>query len=198
MLFVGLIALAGAFVFAYAAYKDTSPADELLVAFGVKKGREGGAPLPSPVAGRGGSPATFGPPKATKSGPCGRNIGMPYQGTHTRGNWESDNAVDIQAPNGTPILAPFEGRIGLSFGYSVVGGYRLHVHGSGSDPRDSYFAHLSGFAFGIGPGRKVRRGQVIGYVGNTGNARGTSPHLHFAVPPPFSPASYQGRLLDCG
>ena len=50
MLFVGLIALAGAFVFAYAAYKDTSPADELLVAFGVKKGREGGAPSPSPVA----------------------------------------------------------------------------------------------------------------------------------------------------
>lgn len=132
-------------------------------------------------------------------GPCGKNIGMPGQGTHSNPPWESQNAIDLQAPRGTPIKAPFTGFIGLSFGPSLVGGNRIHIHGirGSGDPSDSYYAHLDRIAFGIGPGKKVYKGQIVGYVGDTGSAKGTSPHLHFAVIPPFTPLAYQHMLLKC-
>jgi murein DD-endopeptidase MepM/ murein hydrolase activator NlpD len=106
-------------------------------------------------------------------------IGLPYQGTHTMyGNWESDNAVDIATPVGTPIYAISDGTIGSQFGAldssdPHLEGLRLHLDG----PTDSfYYAHLSRFAPGIQPGVRVKAGQLLGY---SGSANGVA-HLHLA------------------
>lgn len=106
-------------------------------------------------------------------------IGRPNQGTHTRGNWQSDNAVDFGAAMGAPVLAVETGTIGSSFGFSGIGGNRLTLLGASGN--EYYYAHLQRYATGIHAGSIVRPGQVIGYVGDTGNARGTTPHLHFGV-----------------
>jgi hypothetical protein len=120
------------------------------------------------VPGAGGYPA----------GKHGKLIGAPHQGTHTLGNWQSDNAVDIALPVGTPILAATDGVIDSRFGSLGKGGrfagLRLTVDGHG---QASYYAHLSRYAHGIKPGVRVRRGQVIGY---SGSANGVA-HLHFGV-----------------
>ena len=67
-------------------------------------------------------------------------------------------------------------------GPSKIGGNRIWLNGR------FYYAHLSRFAKGLSVGDKVKAGQVIGYVGTTGDAKGTSPHLHFG----FSPNRSQG------
>jgi len=108
----------------------------------------------------------------------GKIIGTPYSGTHTLGNWESDNAVDVSVPIGTPIRAPFSGTIGSQFGSLGEGGrfagLRMHVVGRGNE---AYLAHLSKMAPGIKPGARVRAGQIVGY---SGEANGV-PHLHFGL-----------------
>jgi murein DD-endopeptidase MepM/ murein hydrolase activator NlpD len=106
--------------------------------------------------------------------------GGPGQGTHTLGNWQSDNAVDLMAPKGTPIYAVADGVIDERFGSlggpsSRFGGARLTINGA--DGNRFYYAHLSRYAKGIEPGARVRRGDLIGYVGT---ANGVD-HLHFGV-----------------
>lgn len=110
-------------------------------------------------------------------GSRGPIIGLPYQGTHRLyGNWESDNAVDIKVPVGTPVVAPADGVVGSQIGALGSGdprleGLRVHLDG----PTDSfYFAHLSRLA--VRPGQHVRAGDVIGY---SGSANGVA-HLHLA------------------
>lgn len=110
----------------------------------------------------------------------GKVIGTPYAGTHTLGNWESDRALDVAVPIGTPIYAPFAGTIGSQFGSlgasagSRFAGLRLHVVG----PQNEWYgAHLSRFAPGIKPGVGVQRGQLLGY---SGSAAGVA-HLHEAL-----------------
>lgn len=98
--------------------------------------------------------------------------------------------VDIGAPIGTPIVAPASGWIEGRFGYAGISGYRLWVyHGKDQYGRtiETFYAHLNRtgpYAAGIRPGVFVRQGQVIGYVGMTGNARFlpiSASHLHFQV-----------------
>lgn len=104
-----------------------------------------------------------------------RNLGgVAAHNSRAIGNWESDNAVDMAAPIGTPIYAVEDGVIN-SAGYNNLGGNRLHLN---SNTNEYYYAHMSRLA--VITGQKVRKGQIIGYVGDTGNAKGTSPHLHFA------------------
>lgn len=110
--------------------------------------------------------------------PSGRLIGVPHSGTHTLGNWESDNAIDLGMKTGTPIYAVADGVIGDRFGSLNSGnprmaGLRLHLIGKGNH---WYYAHLSRFAKGIKPGARVRKGQLIGY---SGSANGVE-HLHFS------------------
>lgn len=95
----------------------------------------------------------------------------------------SDNrvhdAIDIMAPAGTPILAVADGSVEKLFD-SERGGLTLYQFNAERSIA-YYYAHLQGYAPGIAEGQAVRRGQVLGYVGSTGNASPDAPHLHFAV-----------------
>ena len=84
--------------------------------------------------------------------------------------------VDFAAPRGTPIYAAAEGKIEIA---KRNGGYGKYIRIRHTGEYSTAYAHLSGFAKGIAPGRRVRQGQVIGYVGTTG--RSTGPHLHYEV-----------------
>jgi len=86
--------------------------------------------------------------------------------------------IDIPAPAGTPVLAAADGVI-IGNRVSGIGGNVLWILGSGR--RLYYYAHLREMASGMRMGRRIEAGEVIGSVGNTGNAAGTMPHLHFAI-----------------
>jgi murein DD-endopeptidase MepM/ murein hydrolase activator NlpD len=84
--------------------------------------------------------------------------------------------VDFAAPTGTPIYAAGEGRVDVA---KRNGGYGRYIRIRHTGEYSTAYAHLSAFANGIAPGRRVRQGEVIGYVGTTG--RSTGPHLHYEV-----------------
>ena len=88
-------------------------------------------------------------------------------------------ALDIMAPTGTPVLAVADGHVEKLFD-SDLGGLTLYQF-EPSGRFAYYYAHLDGYAPGLQEGQPLRRGQVIGYVGATGNADPAAPHLHFAV-----------------
>lgn len=97
----------------------------------------------------------------------------------------SHEGIDIFASRGTPVVAAIDGHI-TSVGEKGLGGKQVWLR----DPKRSqslYYAHLDS----IEPisGRSVKRGDTLGYVGNTGNARTTSPHLHFGIY-----KNYQGAI----
>jgi len=88
-------------------------------------------------------------------------------------------AIDIAAPRGTRVLAVDDGTLVKLFA-SVPGG--LTIYQFDPDSRFAYYyAHLDRYADGLREGMRLRRGDVIGYVGTTGNAARDAPHLHFAV-----------------
>ncbi len=88
--------------------------------------------------------------------------------------------IDIFAPEGTPLLATERGIV-TKIGSGRLGGLRLWLRGESGT--DWYYAHLSGFVRGLTEGQLVEAGDVIGYVGDTGNAVGTPFHLHMQVHP---------------
>lgn len=147
--------------------------------------------VPPAHDGRVGVPSGAVPP--TPSGPItvapGASLLVPVQGipasalldtyTQSRGEGRLHDAIDIMAPAGTPVLAADDGVIARLFS-SERGGITLYQY----DPQQRriyYYAHLQGYAPGLAEGQALRRGQVIGYVGSTGNASPDGPHLHFAV-----------------
>lgn len=87
--------------------------------------------------------------------------------------------TDIFAATGTPVRAPADGILKLSQG--GAGGLAAYVY----EPDGTYYymAHLSAFVPGQKPGQPVKLGQVVGYVGDSGNALGSSPHVHFELHP---------------
>ncbi|MGZ8935295.1 MAG: M23 family metallopeptidase [Methylobacter sp.] len=94
-----------------------------------------------------------------------------------RGSDRQHKGIDIFAKRGTPVLAPVRGLV-IGIGQNRLGGNFVSVLGPGLQVH--YFAHLDRF----GPIKKfriVQRGDVIGYVGNTGNAKATPPHLHYGL-----------------
>ena len=104
-------------------------------------------------------------------------------------------AVDMLAPRNTPVHAVESGTIAKLFN-SKAGGLTIYQF----DPTGRlcyYYAHLDRYADGLKDGQAVLQGQVIGYVGTTGNAPANTPHLHFAV---FELSAdkrwWQGRPLD--
>jgi murein DD-endopeptidase MepM/ murein hydrolase activator NlpD len=92
--------------------------------------------------------------------------------------WHHGN--DIFAPEGTPILAVAAGELFL-VGWNDVGGQRLWLRDRQGN--EFYYAHLSAFTPLAFDGSKVKAGDVIGFVGSTGDAEGTPYHLHFEIHP---------------
>lgn len=115
---------------------------------------------------------------------------MPLAGTDPRslrdtfsegrgGGSRPHEALDIPAPRGTPVLAVDDGVVRKLF-TSVRGG--LTVYEFDREERYCYYyAHLDDYAPSLHEGQLLRRGDLVGYVGSTGNAREDAPHLHFAV-----------------
>lgn len=94
-----------------------------------------------------------------------------------RSDGRSHEGIDIMAPSGTPVLAVADGRI-VKFFDSVRGGVTIYQFDR-TERFVYYYAHLNARAAGLVEGDQVRQGQVIGYVGTSGNA--PVPHLHFEI-----------------
>ena len=127
-------------------------------------------------------------PAPVAAAPAGAFI-IPVQGipatqlidtfTQARGENRVHDAIDIMAPHGTPVVAVADGKVAKLFD-SKAGGITLYQF----DPSERfvyYYAHLQGYAPGVVEGKAVKQGEVIGYVGATGNSNPDRPHLHFAV-----------------
>ena len=95
-----------------------------------------------------------------------------------RGDGRKHEGQDIFARRGTPILSATSGYI-YNIGENNLGGQTVSVISKGG--RVYYYAHLDSYAHGIKIGDRVSTRTVLGYVGTTGNAQGTPPHLHFGV-----------------
>jgi murein DD-endopeptidase MepM/ murein hydrolase activator NlpD len=96
----------------------------------------------------------------------------------SRGGDRLHEGQDIFAPRGTPVLSATEGYI-VNIGENNLGGQTVSVIGAGG--RTYYYAHLDSYAPHIAEGDYVTKQTLLGYVGTTGNAAGTPPHLHFGV-----------------
>lgn len=95
------------------------------------------------------------------------------------GGARQHNAIDIMAPHGTPILAADDGRV-IRMSRSALGGITVYT----TDPHGRlvyYYAHMDGYHERLAEGMAIQRGDTLGFVGSTGNARANEPHLHFQV-----------------
>jgi murein DD-endopeptidase MepM/ murein hydrolase activator NlpD len=119
-----------------------------------------------------------------------RNLLIPVQGIDgddlrdtfydKRGGGRLHEALDIMAPRHTPVLAVEDGTIAKLFNSQGGGGITIYQF----DPSNQYvyyYAHLDRYERALREGQAVRRGQTIGYVGSTGNASASAPHLHFSI-----------------
>jgi murein DD-endopeptidase MepM/ murein hydrolase activator NlpD len=118
----------------------------------------------------------------------GRHLALPVEGIQRKALRDTfaegreghvHEAMDILAPRGTPVVAVDDGRIEKLFN-SKRGGLTVYQF----DPGGTYcyyYAHLDRYAPGLAEGQVVKRGQVIGYVGTSGNAAPDTPHLHFTI-----------------
>jgi len=137
-------------------------------------------------------PAT-GPPVAiaegVEVGPAG--LAIPVAGVNAKqltdtftqaraGGARVHDAIDIMADEGTPVIAATDGTVEKLFFSDGGGGITAYIR-SPDQRWTYYYAHLQGYAPGLAEGQKVKRGQVIGRVGHTGNADAAGPHLHFAI-----------------
>ena len=86
------------------------------------------------------------------------------------------SGVDYAAPKGTPVFASGSGVLEL---VKYVNGYGNSIKIRHNSEYQTFYAHMNGFASGMKPGVRVKKGQIIGYVGSTG--RSTGPHLHFEI-----------------
>ncbi|MET0982698.1 MAG: M23 family metallopeptidase [Telluria sp.] len=133
--------------------------------------------------------ATPAAPELTAGGSMPAKLLVPVEGipyaklTDTfdqpRGQERHHEALDIMAPKGTPVRAVADGKVVKLF-ESKPGGTTLYQF----DPSEQYayyYAHLDKYADGIKEGMMLKRGDLLGYVGVTGNSDPNAPHLHFAV-----------------
>lgn len=95
-----------------------------------------------------------------------------------RGAGRRHEGTDIFAARGTPVRSATRGVV-LRVGETGIGGRQVWVLGPGRERH--YYAHLDGWAEGLHEGQRVAAGAPLGQVGDTGNARGTPPHLHYGI-----------------
>jgi murein DD-endopeptidase MepM/ murein hydrolase activator NlpD len=148
---------------------------------------------PAPPVTAPASPAALPPASAPASSvitaPISADLLLPVAGirseqlidtfNQSRGSERRHEALDIMATRGTPVLAAVDGKVEKLF-TSKQGGLTIYEF----DPAAThayYYAHLDRYAAGLAEGMQVKRGDVIGYVGSTGNANPEAPHLHFAI-----------------
>jgi murein DD-endopeptidase MepM/ murein hydrolase activator NlpD len=117
-----------------------------------------------------------------------RGLAVPVQGKTARDIQDNfaemrgarpHEAIDILAPRGTPVVAVAEGTVKKLF-KSDRGGLTVYQF----DPEDAYsyyYAHLDRYADGLAEGRRLAKGDIVGYVGTSGNAPADTPHLHFTI-----------------
>ena len=120
---------------------------------------------------------------------AGRKLTLPIQSLHAhdirdtfaqgRAEGKLHEATDILAPRGTPVVAIEDGIIQKLF-LSKPGGITIYEFDR-AGVFCYYYAHLERYAAGLTEGMPVKRGDVIAYVGTTGNAPPQTPHLHFAI-----------------
>lgn len=96
-----------------------------------------------------------------------------------RGGGRIHDAIDIMAPKGTSVFAVNDGKVAKLFN-SKQGGLTVYQFDTG-EIHAYYYAHLDSYAIGLVEGSLLKRGDLIGYVGSTGNASPEAPHLHFAI-----------------
>ncbi|EKT4070136.1 M23 family metallopeptidase [Stenotrophomonas maltophilia] len=138
----------------------------------------GTAPAPAPSA-----------PSAARTADAPSGLLLPVQGvlasqlrdtfTDARSEGRVHDAIDIMATAGTPVLAVADGTVEKLFN-SERGGLTIYQF-EPSGRWCYYYAHLQRYADGLAEKQVIRRGEVIGYVGSTGNASAEAPHLHFEV-----------------
>lgn len=109
-----------------------------------------------------------------------------------RSGGRKHQGIDIFAPKGTPVRSTTRGLV-FRIGENRLGGNVVWIFGPGRQMH--YYAHLDGFGK-FEPGALVMPGDIVGYVGNTGNARGTPPHLHYGVYTPGAGAINPFPLLQ--
>ncbi len=106
--------------------------------------------------------------------------------------------LDLMAASGTPLLAVADGIVSNKVNDPSSAGLAVSI--SARDGTRYFYAHLSAYASGITVGHRVKMGEIIGYVGNTGNAAGGAMHLHFEIRPFGGPAvppkPYVDKWLD--
>jgi peptidoglycan LD-endopeptidase LytH len=126
---------------------------------------------------------------APASGSSGANLVIPVAGirpeqlqdtyTQSRSEGRTHNAIDIMAARNTPVVAATDGTV-IKLFQSERGGITLYQ--LGTDNRTVYYyAHLERYADGIAENRFARRGELLGYVGDSGNAGKDNCHLHFSI-----------------
>lgn len=102
--------------------------------------------------------------------------GGSFMDKHTK-HEGSHHAIDVYAPEGTPIVSPVAGKV-LATGSGGRGGNWARI--LGTDGITYYFAHMAGAAR-VAKGQQIKAGAHVGFVGDTGSAKGTKPHLHFSM-----------------
>jgi murein DD-endopeptidase MepM/ murein hydrolase activator NlpD len=166
-----------------AATIDPEPAHVPAETHAVERPGEGGEPPPVATTGVVAHEAAVGALRE-------RDLTLPVQGVDrdelrdtffdTRGGGRAHEAIDIMAPRHTPVLAVEDGTIAKLHDSQGGGGVTIYQF----DPAAQfcyYYAHLDRYASGLREGQPVRQGQLIGYVGSTGNASADAPHLHFGI-----------------
>ncbi|HJR93160.1 MAG TPA: peptidoglycan DD-metalloendopeptidase family protein [Acidimicrobiia bacterium] len=136
-----------------------------------------------------GTTATTSPPAPPPPPPISASQACPVQGPVSfidswgspRSGGRGHQGVDMMAARGTPVAAIFDGTISRLSSGSSLGGITIWMNSSAGD--SYYYAHLDGYADGVTDGMPVVAGQIIGYVGSTGNASPSYPHLHFEYHP---------------
>lgn len=157
-------------------------------------------------------PAT---PSSRPASPAPRVLGVPVPGSaalvipvagvpsqllrdsynEPRPGGRTHHAIDIMAPPRTPVLSAADGTV-LKMHKSNAGGTSLYVLDHDGQTR-YYYAHLDSYAAGLAEGQTVFQGQVIGYVGDTGNAGRGNYHLHFSIALLSDPSRWwEGRNLN--
>lgn len=110
--------------------------------------------------------------------------------TQARSENRQHNAIDIMAAEGTPVIAASTSYV-EKLHQSAAGGITVYLFNA-ERTYSFYYAHLSAYAPGLHEGQLVQQGEVIGYVGHTGNASPDGPHLHFQINAVEKGASWSG------